>query len=175
MCPIVRTSTGTAACAQSLRNAGIVLPQRSVSRAVLRVLPHPMTPVLQAAGDGRLFSAHVCSLFYSFFVFLVTQICAAPSCSQHDGDCAGCTQQEGCGYCATEAVCVDGTINGPTNGSCDVNSWAFQADNCTSKTFQSNYARFYSFLFTSYFELLLYLRLYLFPLCVGPRLRFLCG
>jgi len=50
------------------------------------------------------------------------------ACSSNP-DCASCSGQTGCGWCASTLLCLDGTAAGPSTGSCAV--WGTSPDTCT--------------------------------------------
>lgn len=57
--------------------------------------------------------------------------CAPPAddCARHS-DCAACTAQPRCGWCAATNTCSSGTSSGPSSGSCS--SWSWLASSCPS-------------------------------------------
>lgn len=51
-------------------------------------------------------------------------------CSLFDGGCGECVNSPYCGYCEATGICEQGTLSGPSQGSCPKNDWAFVLDDC---------------------------------------------
>jgi len=51
-------------------------------------------------------------------------------CSLFDGGCGECVNSPFCGYCEATGICEQGTLSGPTQGSCPKNDWAFVLEEC---------------------------------------------
>jgi len=66
-------------------------------------------------------------IFFSFLLLIFNlSFSSGQTCSSFD-TCVSCTEQPECGFCETSATCLDGTINGPTNGM-NCTNWLF--DSC---------------------------------------------